>query len=477
MNTPACTKCPLHKDAINIKVPGRGSDDPLIMFVAVAPGYSGDKNNESISGKPGKKLSELLANAGIDEDNCRFTNLVRCVPWVNPKAEKKKTRDPVDEEIASCQNYLLKEIALYEPNIIVPLGKVATAYFLTKQKNIKISQVSGNSYNWEHPISEEVYTIIPTLHPSAVLSSDHWLGKVNGALQYAQKLATGKSVEDIFDECEYEYLDTIEKLEDYVDKVIAKYEADPDDPLNVVSIDVETAFKDPLPEDYPIEPLAVLLNAFNPFHMLVSVQFSHAPKKGAFVPLWHIDSPFKDYASIARIASAIQRLVDVVPVIGQNFKFDYKILYVMLGVTVKKFFFDSLLVQFLVYQKSQPLNLEDMAGLYVEMPFFKREMHKALADLDEEIRHMGNVELDKLIRYGCGDADAVMRLLHYWYPILVENGLWEVYQDILRDATVSYARVEINGMMIDKDRLSKLEVDYTKELKELLHKVRKSDYI
>jgi DNA polymerase I-like protein with 3'-5' exonuclease and polymerase domains len=149
----------------------------------------------------------------------------------------------------------------------------------------------------------------------------------------------------------------------------------------------------------------------------------------------------------------------------------------MLGVKVKKFLFDTMLAQFLLYQKSRPLNLESMAGLYVDMPFFKQEMHKALEELPEDIRHMGYVDLDKLIRYGCGDADATLRLYHYWRPSFEESGLWEVYQDILRDATISYSSIEINGMVIDPKRLEKLKVDYAKELAELLRKIRTSSYI
>jgi uracil-DNA glycosylase family 4 len=471
---PVCTKCPLHENAKNVLVESKGSDDPTILFVGLAASYAEDKTGVAFSGKHGKKLDELIEEAGIDTDSCRFTQLVRCTPWKNSAC--KGVRDPTEAELATCSNYLLKELQFCQPDIIVPLGKQAAMFFLPHLGDkLKITKISGAIFNWNHPTTDDEYTVMPTLAPSALAKSDHWLPKVMEAFRNIKNVSTGKTAADIFADCDYQYLDTLEKVEAYVDMVIEQY--DPDDWTKAISVDAETGFKAPLPEDYEIEPLEIALNPYNPYHIVVSVQLSHAPKKGALIPLWHKDSPFKDYYSIMAIGAQIQRLVDVVPVLGQNFKFDWQVLYACLGVEVKAFLYDSMLAHYLLYQKSRPMGLEDMAGAYVDMPFFKQEMHKALDTLPPEIRHMGNVDLDKLIRYGCGDSDAVYRLYLYWRPILEDNGLWEVYVDILQQATISFSRIETNGMLIDPERLEKLRVDYAKELDELLRKIRTSDYV
>jgi DNA polymerase I-like protein with 3'-5' exonuclease and polymerase domains len=268
-----------------------------------------------------------------------------------------------------------------------------------------------------------------------------------------------------------------EKITEYVDMVLAQYEADPENPYNVVSVDVETGFAGPIPDDYPIDLSKIFLRPYGPYTVLVSVQLSHAPREGALIPLWHKDSPFKDYASICMVATQLQRLLDVVPVIGQNYKFDFQVIYTMLGVVAKKFVFDSMLAHFLMYQKTTSLALEDLAGKYCGMPKFKREMNKALATLPEGKRHMGYVDLEKLIRYGCGDCDAVFRYYKHWRPIMEEQGFLEVYQTILQDATSAIAWMEINGMAIDPERLKKLKEDYPKELAELMGEIRDSDYV
>jgi len=127
-------------------VPGKGSDEPTIMFVGLAPSWADDKDGECFVGKPGKKLMELLTEAEIDLDTCRFTNMVRCIPW---KVKDKKTRDPTAEEVITCGDYLMKEIALYDPDIIVPLGKLPTVYFLPHLTDkVKITKISGIRYNW-----------------------------------------------------------------------------------------------------------------------------------------------------------------------------------------------------------------------------------------------------------------------------------------------------------------------------------------
>lgn len=471
-----CSDCGLCEHAESVLVPGKGSEEPSLMFVGIAPGWQEDRDGECFVGKSGKKVEEMLKNVNIPLGDVRFENLVRCVPWKNPH-DKGKVRDPSAEEIEACHHYLLSAISKYEPDIIVPLGKPPTFFFLPALgKDLKITKQRGIAFNWTHPDTEKEYTVIPTLHPAAVLRNQNWQDKVEEDIKYAYEVSQG-GFRNVFEDCDYLYLDTEEKITDYVDMVIAQYEEDPDNWMNVVSVDVETMFMDPLPEDYPIEAGKVLLRPYGPYSAVASIQLSHAPKKGALIPVWHRDSPLKDYTSLCMISAQLQRLVDVVPVIGQNFKFDYQVLYVLMSVEVKHFAFDSMLAHYLMYQKTQSLALEDLAGKYCEMPKFKQEMDKSLHSLPEKRRHHGNVPLDKLIDYGCGDVDAVFRYYVHWYPIMEEQGFLDVYEDVLQDATASLARMEINGMYIDKDCLERLKKEYPEELSALRNEICKNSHV
>lgn len=471
----ACTKCPLYKDATNILVPGKGSLEPKIMFVGIAPGWQEDRDGECFIGAAGKKLMSMIKGAKIDMDEVRFENLVRCAPWQNKVA--KKVRDPEQDEVIKCSPYLLAAIKKYKPRVIVPLGGIPTYFFLPHLgPKLRITKYSGVAFTWEHPETGDECTVIPTVHPAALCRSAKYEPTMADALALIKQAATGKSV-DLFDDCNYMYLDSEWKIEQYVDMVIEKYLDDPDDPMNVISADIESGFVDPLPEDCPFTQKEIALSPYNPYNVVVSVQLSHAPNHGALIPLWHKDSPLRDYNDIKMVAYHLQRLFDVVPVIGQNFKFDFGVFYTKLGVTVKKVAFDTMLAQFLMWQKSEPLGLEDMAGRYVDMPMFKQEMHKALESLPEEVRHMGNVDLDKLIRYGCGDADAVFRLYIKFREMLISGDLWNTYQTVLVDATPALGWIEIAGMVIDPDRLETLKNEYIEDLNQLLDEIRSSWFI
>lgn len=473
MPAPACTKCPLFENVNTILIPGKGSDAPKILFVGISPSWQDDRKGECFTGAPGRELIKILNTAKIDLEEVRFTNLVRCAPWQNVKT-KGKIRHPVESEIVKCSPYLLDEIGKVKPKVIVPLGPIPTYFFLPHLgANLRITKYSGTPFTWQHPATGDDYTVVPTIHPAALCNSDRYVSNILNALEIVKQAATGKSV-DIFDDCTYMYLDSEEKIENYVDMVIAKYLADPDDPYNVISVDVETGFSEPLPEDCPYSQKDIALSPYNPYNIVVSVQLSHAPKYGALIPLWHKDSPLRDYNDLKMVGYHLQRLFDVVPVIGQNFKFDFQVLYVKLGVEVRRVAFDTMLGQFLVYQKSQPLGLEDMAGIYVDMPMFKQEMHKALESLPENVMHMGNVDLDKLIRYGCGDADVVFRLYIVFRESLIECGLWETYQTVIADSTSALSWVEIAGMVIDPERLETLRDAFIEDLNTLLNDIRSS---
>jgi DNA polymerase len=193
-----CNKCPLYKHAKNVLVPGRGSKTPTVMVVGIAPGYQENRDGKCFIGKAGQKLKEMLGDAGIPDDEVRFSNLVRCVPWKNPK-DKGKVRDPVEEEIEACHQYLLDEITKYSPKVIIPLGKVPTFFFVPPLgPKLKITKHRGTAYTWAHPDTDVEYTIIPTLHPAAVCRNQNWQDKVTEDLVYSYDVSKGRS-KDVFD--------------------------------------------------------------------------------------------------------------------------------------------------------------------------------------------------------------------------------------------------------------------------------------
>lgn len=148
--------CPSLRAGATQLVRGRGSLDARIVFIGEAPGEKEDMEGRPFIGAAGKFLSELLLDAGLDEDEAYITNIVKYRPEGN--------RDPLPEEIAAFSPYLGKEMEIIDPDIIAPLGRFAMNYFLPGEG---ISQVHGQPRRMMFGGRERI--LLPLYHPAYAL--------------------------------------------------------------------------------------------------------------------------------------------------------------------------------------------------------------------------------------------------------------------------------------------------------------------
>ncbi len=146
-----CTKCPLHHSRKK-SVPGEGPANAQIMFIGEGPGFYENEQGRPFVGASGKFLDELLGAAGLKREKVFIGNVVKCRPPGN--------RDPMPEEIATCGDYLERQIAAINPKVIVTLGRYSMGRFLP---NAKISAVHGQSFQANGRL------IVPMYHPAAAL--------------------------------------------------------------------------------------------------------------------------------------------------------------------------------------------------------------------------------------------------------------------------------------------------------------------
>jgi len=144
-----CTDLAKHATQL---VPGVGNPDANIVFIGEAPGKNEDEQGEPFIGAAGKLLNELLASIDLTRDEIYITNIVKYRPPNN--------RDPSSEEKKQFVDYLTRELAIIEPNVIVTLGRHATESFLP---DLRISQVHGQPQSWEESV------LLPLYHPAAAL--------------------------------------------------------------------------------------------------------------------------------------------------------------------------------------------------------------------------------------------------------------------------------------------------------------------
>lgn len=127
----ACSQCVLRGTCKQV-VPGEGSAEAEIMFIGEGPGKKEDELGRPFVGAAGKFLDEMLGTINLKREGVYIANVVKCRPPNN--------RDPLPEEAAACWPWLLEQIKIINPKLIVTLGRHSMERFLPNQK---ISQVHG----------------------------------------------------------------------------------------------------------------------------------------------------------------------------------------------------------------------------------------------------------------------------------------------------------------------------------------------
>jgi DNA polymerase len=148
-----CNLCNLSKTKTNV-VFGQGNHLSKIMFISKAPGRDEDIQARPFVGRSGQLLTKMIENVlNLKREDVYITNIIKCKPPQN--------RDLEIEEVQSCKIYLLKEIEIIKPEIIVVLGEETFYYLLNEQ--ISISQARGKIYDFNG------IKVIATFHPSYLL--------------------------------------------------------------------------------------------------------------------------------------------------------------------------------------------------------------------------------------------------------------------------------------------------------------------
>jgi uracil-DNA glycosylase len=148
-----CTKCGLANGRTQV-VFGVGNADADVMFIGEAPGFHEDKQGEPFVGAAGQLLTRMLDEVlSVARHDVYIANVIKCRPPGN--------RDPQEDEIESCTPWLVEQVSLIQPRVIVTLGNFATKFVLQTAQGI--TRMRGRAYPWHGR------TVVPTFHPAAIL--------------------------------------------------------------------------------------------------------------------------------------------------------------------------------------------------------------------------------------------------------------------------------------------------------------------
>jgi DNA polymerase len=150
-----CKKCPLSQSRTHA-VPGEGDLNAELMFIGEAPGRDEDLQGRPFVGRAGQLLTKIIQAMTFQRDEVYITNIIKCRPPGN--------RNPQGNEIASCKDYLLAQIDLISPKVIVTLGKVAADFFI--RSSLGMTALRGDFYDFED------IKVMPTFHPSYLIRNE-----------------------------------------------------------------------------------------------------------------------------------------------------------------------------------------------------------------------------------------------------------------------------------------------------------------
>ncbi len=138
-------------------VPGVGNAEAEIVFIGEAPGKSEDKQGEPFVGAAGKFLNEMLEHINLERKDVYITNIVKYRPPNN--------RDPLPEEKSACRLWLLEELKIISPKVIIFLGRHAMNNFFP---DLQISSAHGKLLIKQFKGMSTKY-FFPLYHPAAAL--------------------------------------------------------------------------------------------------------------------------------------------------------------------------------------------------------------------------------------------------------------------------------------------------------------------
>lgn len=148
---------------------GEGSVSSPIVFIGEAPGGEEEKQLKPFVGKAGKNLTSFLEMANCSRNDIYITNAVKFRPTKqNPNSNRLSNRTPTTAEILEAREWLLSELKLIKPKLVVTLGNTPL-FSVTNDKNIKITNVHGSIIDYKNTEFDLEFKLMPFYHPAAVI--------------------------------------------------------------------------------------------------------------------------------------------------------------------------------------------------------------------------------------------------------------------------------------------------------------------
>ena len=140
-----CTKCPHLASSRTQTVFGVGNPDAELMFIGEAPGADEDKQGEPFVGRAGQLLTRIIETMGFTRGEVYIANILKCRPDTPPGSFGNRTPTPL--EMQTCRPYLVEQIEIIQPKVLVALGAVAVEGLLGSRGTMRELRGRWHSYS------------------------------------------------------------------------------------------------------------------------------------------------------------------------------------------------------------------------------------------------------------------------------------------------------------------------------------------
>ena len=422
LRDPKCSLCPiLCKSADTVCLPGSGPEDAEIMIIGEAPGSREDALGEPFVGPAGSFLKgKLFRGAGIDEDEVRYTNAVRCRPPNN--------RTPTIREIGKCHQYLDAEVRMVKPKVAVLVGNVSLAsalYFYGKDED-KESKVSGIMKWRGKQIWHQYWNcwVVPILHPSFLQrqynsGSRYFLDKTIEDLELANYLV---GVDPPVSELTIARGDTVERAVELLDDLSMRRE-------EVLAFDVETSTESRICD-------AKVLCA------------SYAVDKhmGVVIP-----EPILRKPEVMRLHNNLVRRAP--KLLMHNGDFDYRVCHYN-NIHLPSRYWDTMMAANMVDENFY-VGLKSLSWIYTPFGGYERGLDDY--KLENKIKNYADIPFEKLYRYSGCDSVALVWLYEALRERMVEDGCIALFEKVSMPVRRVLTNAEIKGIRVDVEQAEKLK--------------------
>jgi len=415
--------CPAPRDRMIVY---RGPIDAEVVIIGQSPGVQEHKVGEPFVGPAGRKLCELLARAGWNDDDILYTNAVMCLPTDN--------ETPSVAQIRLCRPNMLRVVQQADRKLVICLGNEAWAS-VHGSKPGGVTKGAGTVKPW--PEGGLNCQSLWTIHPAAVLRDPSLENQLLHDLQLAWEIYSG---------CR-------PKLDEINFSVVCPKTGCSFPPLGEIAAspylvyDVETTGVDWLRDELLGVGLGWQRADGEACYVYVALSHGEGPTS-----LWDEKNCEAKRWLMALFHDHLPNML-----IAHNAKFDAKVLYAAIGITPPPAI-DPMVLDAHV-DENRPHGLKEAAAYYLNAPSWQDgwadESGRTLANYrDNKNLHLGMVPVNELAKYCCYDCHYARRLYEHHRSELTPKQ-WQLYTKVQLPQTIALLDMELRGVRVDSDNLKK----------------------